>query len=64
MTQFTDNVCFTFIFSDNAKELRLPPSSGDEESKWALAMSLEQEEEEKGLHFVKNEPGELFKNLR
>ena len=52
MTQFADNVCFTFIFSDNSKELMLPPSE-DEELKRALAMSLEQEEEEEGLHFIR-----------
>ena len=40
----------------------LPPTGDD--SKKALAMSLEQEEEEEGLHFVNNEPGELLKNLR
>ena len=63
MAQFADNVCFTFIFTDNSKELMLPPSE-DEELKRALAMSLEQEEEEEGLHFVNNELGELLKNLR
>ena len=57
------NVYFTFIFSDNAKELRLPPA-GDEESKRALAMFPEQEKEKEGLHFMNNEPGELLKNLR